>query len=454
MVSANIKTGGYVYSALTKEPGSRTNKASDDFGEIFSMNSDTSSKKYLHVNESNSLSRSDRINNTSSNNDTTEPGTVNDKVDEDSVGEKHDKLISKIKNDLKKNQKVNNNQESDMIMAPVIVNIELPRGQEIQILDKVSEKLGISMNELSGIMDEMSLTAEDLLDQKKLIELAMNVMGLDSTTELLTDTEASDIVKDLLMEMKSIQDSITAQGGAQLVNPNVEVEVVEENLNDDTEESTRTTVKDTESNIEITGEEISTKISEMSKSDKGSDKSDAKNHQFNENQFFDTTGTMTDKLAQAITEAAGETSQAQIISQIVEQIKVQAKPDVTSMEMQLYPEHLGKVTIQVASKDGAITAQIAAETESAKVAIEQQLTLLKDSLNNQGIKIQAIEVTIASHGFEQNLDNGGSKNEEQSSRHGRVRKGLLDELSGEIDFNDISEEQVMETKGNTVSYSA
>ena len=41
-----------------------------------------------------------------------------------------------------------------------------------------------------------------------------------------------------------------------------------------------------------------------------------------------------------------------------------------------------------------------------KAALENQLTALKEQFNNQGIKVEAVEITVQSHGFEseQNLE--------------------------------------------------
>ena len=51
-----------------------------------------------------------------------------------------------------------------------------------------------------------------------------------------------------------------------------------------------------------------------------------------------------------------------VIRQVVEEIKLTVKADNTSFEMQLNPEHLGKINLQVAAKNGVVTAQIATET--------------------------------------------------------------------------------------------
>ena len=68
------------------------------------------------------------------------------------------------------------------------------------------------------------------------------------------------------------------------------------------------------------------------------------------------------RLTEDLSMRVGEKQATQIVRQVVEQIQMQTKQSVTSMEMQLYPEHLGKVYVQIVSRDGSITAQITAES--------------------------------------------------------------------------------------------
>lgn len=80
--------------------------------------------------------------------------------------------------------------------------------------------------------------------------------------------------------------------------------------------------------------------------------------------------------------------------------------------------------------------------------------MLKDSLNNQGIKVESVEVTIAGHGFEENLEKGNERNDSSSPKKRTIRKGLLDEINGIDTSEEITEEVKMQTIGNTVSYKA
>ena len=73
---------------------------------------------------------------------------------------------------------------------------------------------------------------------------------------------------------------------------------------------------------------------------------------------------------------------------------------MTQMEMELHPASLGNVRVQVAAKDGVITANFTTENESVKAALETQVVTLKNQLEEQGIKVEAVEVTVSSNAFE------------------------------------------------------
>ena len=126
-----------------------------------------------------------------------------------------------------------------------------------------------------------------------------------------------------------------------------------------------------------------------------------------------------------------------------------------SIEMQLYPEHLGKVGIQVVSREGILTAQITAENEAVKRVIETQIATLKENFNNQGYKVENVEVTIASHSFEENgmNQNNESDNQKNGRKSRKIDKATLDEING-ISTDDEKEREMMSTRGSTVSYMA
>ena len=144
-----------------------------------------------------------------------------------------------------------------------------------------------------------------------------------------------------------------------------------------------------------------------------------------------------------------------IMNQILDGISANISEEMTSLELQLNPESLGKVSVTVSAKEGVLTAQIAAQNEIAKEAIESQISVLKESFENQGLKVENVEVTLASKSFDQNLSNESSGENGQSKSRRHISQEELDEINGirAIEEEKLVEE-VLKELGTTVSYQA
>ena len=159
-----------------------------------------------------------------------------------------------------------------------------------------------------------------------------------------------------------------------------------------------------------------------------------------------------------ITPYTSQVNVADIIEQIANHVKISFSLEGTTMEMQLNPENLGKIYLNISEKEGVIRAQLAAQNEVVKEALETQMVELRQNLNQQGIKVDAIEVTVATHEFEQNLD-GQAKQEEQAGEQmeqnqKKARRSLnlndLDGLSGLMSEEEELVTKIMRDNGNQV----
>lgn len=151
-----------------------------------------------------------------------------------------------------------------------------------------------------------------------------------------------------------------------------------------------------------------------------------------------------------------------LIEQIARQVRVTVSAAATSMEMQLNPEHLGKIYLNISEREGVIRAQIAAQNETVKEALETQVAELRQSLHQQGVKVDAIEVTVATHEFEQNLEQN-ARQEEQMQQHReevqkQARRNLnmndLDGLAGLMSEEEELAARIMRDNGNQVDLTA
>ncbi len=406
--------------------------------------------------------KNDRTKSNESLSDTKKTISENDQSESDV--KKFDTSVKR--NSIKKDEKLSEEQiasVSDTVVA--------------QLKEAIQEKFGITGEELTQTMEEIGISDENLLDISGITKLVMNLDGIENQADILTNPDFAADVKEILAKLDDIKSDVfskiteeqemqpeeiiqTADTKGETVTGNSALEETSETVQEsetdkeDVYVSTETTDELSEAvkeNQTTTGNSESEsdgllKHDDSAKESREADKIDG--IQNVQPQDFAA------KLTEDLSAKVGEKQATEIVRQVVEQIQMQSKPGMTSMEMQLYPEHLGKVLIQVVSREGSITAQITAESEAAKNALETQITLLKENLNNQGLKIENVEVTIASHAFEQNMQGDG--HEEQNAGHGsRGRRAarLLDE-GLQQGMPDETDSAIMEFRGNTVSYSA
>ena len=146
----------------------------------------------------------------------------------------------------------------------------------------------------------------------------------------------------------------------------------------------------------------------------------------------------------------------EIANQIIERIKVSIKPDQTSMQLQLNPENLGKVNLTVQSKNGVMTAQFVVQSELSKEAIESQLPMLRETLNQQGLKVEAIEVSVSTYAFDQATQNGSGNQADTSESNQTQKKITFDEAiqMSEEEESDLEPESIIGTLGSQIDYTA
>ena len=167
-------------------------------------------------------------------------------------------------------------------------------------------------------------------------------------------------------------------------------------------------------------------------------------------------------LNQAMAQATGEeiaatpfdtsVTQTDIVRQVVDEIRV----NFTSMTLQLNPEQLGKVQIHVSTKNGVMQAQIIAETEAAKAAVESGLAVLKEAFENQDLKVDAIEVMVGTPDYFMEESGAEAQMEQKEQKSGNSTGPV--NFTGNSDddiIEDVSlETEMMKAQGNQVNYMA
>ena len=163
-----------------------------------------------------------------------------------------------------------------------------------------------------------------------------------------------------------------------------------------------------------------------------------------------------------------EVNPTEIVNQLMERASITLNKEVTTMQMELNPESLGKLFLEVSSdKEGNVTVKLVAENEAVKNALETQIALVQEKMNAQGMKVNAVEVSVGTHEFEENLEqDAASQNERELSEEQQRNSNGQQRRTRNIDLNNLDEMQglmteeeelvakIMRDNGNTVNLTA
>ena len=302
-------------------------------------------------------------------------------------------------------------------------------------LQDIAQQLEVSVDDLMQSMQKLNLQVTDLQDPQNVLKLMTDVKDLSGTAEILTSPGLMETFKEINSQAKDF-----AQQQIQTADITETVEVDNVNVQE---------VQQISATDDMSSDAHSRKSDQQ---DPQNDITDLGNK--NAQTGMSNLRGLTERIEELVADRTDVETAENITKQVVNQVKLTMKNDVTSLQMQLYPEHLGKVSIQVVSKNGVLTAQIAAENEVAKAALESQLATLKESFDSQGIKVQSVEVMVSTNAFEQNQQSN-TENSDQERRHGlQTKKNILTGLTGEDDSELPEDNSLQETLGNTVSYTA
>ncbi len=344
------------------------------------------------------------------------------------------------------------------------------------LIGQITGTFSISEEELQGIMDDLGMTKMDLTDPVSLNELLMNISGAQDSFALLTDENLYGNVKgimnlqnelvgqaqeDLKLAPEEWQQTVAGIAQETVAEPVITVEM-------DDAVNTAAGSQTGEAAIPMQGPEIlENQAAQNTQGEKAGDFGEKQEHAANGEhgnlllQNLKEGNFLTQLQQTAQTEEAGPVDTQDIMRQIMDYMKVSVKPDSSDLEMQLHPQSLGTLHIQMAAKNGVVTANFITENETVKAALESQMVQLKENFTEQGIKVEAIEVMVQTHQFEQNLEQGrdGSGSREAETGVGRRRTRRINLNTAFAEEEPQTEEDriaadMMSANGNTVDFTA
>ncbi len=347
----------------------------------------------------------------------------------------------------------------------------------------VLEVLNLSSEELEQLLADQGMELSDLLLQKNLQQLILVNAGQNNLLTVLTDENLAQKMNQLLQAVEEIKsnsglDISMEQVKSILDSMKIQEQSSEEAVQMETgnttgqkeylqqPEMTETASSDEKKTSDLNGEQKDVQVEvtrvvdkKDSSSQSQSDLTRDQNRDLSSDKQYETflnnlSNTNTTTQVHFENGVMRVTEIREIANQIIQRIRVTIQPEQTSMELQLNPEHLGKVNLSMQSKNGVMTAQFMVENEISKEAIESQLHTLRETLNQQGIKVESIEVTVASYTFEQNSNGqAGSQSETKKNSDGRI---TMEEAVNMAEDTQVGEEasELAGIRGNTIDYTA
>lgn len=354
----------------------------------------------------------------------------------------------------------------------------------VELIQQIADTFGMSVEEVQDLIADLNMDELEVLQPNKLTELLLAAGKAEDMTDLLTNGELYQQYQSLMEQAKGLLDecSETLQTDAQTLVDAVltqmeepvnqeealPIEVIAEN--GDSEEVSAEHAKPNQSENEIEqmtkGQSGDMTVGQPEHAEAGKQSGQENGHDAGNGQHANLfiqnlhTEQFKPQMTQDMKSAnAWDADTQDIMRQIMDFMRIQIKPDMSDVEMQLHPEHLGSLQIHVASKGGVVTAEFVAQNESVKAALESQMIQLKENFAEQGVKVDAIEVTVQTHQFEQNLEQGRDRQQESQDRRTRTRRIQLDGPLDVASMGKLSEDeqlaaQMMEANGNTVDYTA
>jgi len=352
-----------------------------------------------------------------------------------------------------------------------------------ELIQQIADTLGVDVAEVQSAMEELGMSSLDVLDQGKLGELFLAVSGAENSYALITNESLYGDYQDLMAQLTNVlQDAsreleldagqldgilekLMALEEQPVVSPVMEEaqpDIRLEDLRNDEGKAAEDFEPQESGTQPLTQEAVSGAAKENAAENNAHEDGGAKHRSADKNgaESFSLPNPVNNQVVEGTEQTSGSASAwdvntRDIMRQIMDYMRIQLRPETSDLEMQLHPANLGTLQIHVASKGGVVTANFITQNEMVKAALESQIIQLKENFEEQGIKVNAIEVTVEPHAFERNLDQGRGGNQEQSAtKKNRTRRiNLNDPVSMEnMEEEDALAADMMAADGSTVNY--
>lgn len=400
-------------------------------------------------------------------------------------------------NDIKANEKnnsVKDDKSSDNIKNELVNQETVDLLKQKEIVEKLANIFGVSAEEVQNVLNDLGISALDLIESQNFFDFVKNLMGAENLVELLNVegikdmiSEAKEIISDVLQkDAKDFNltntDKVFDKDVNDFEKSNTDTETTEKVLevndkNSETSSNTQTVlnsdeVRDLKNETgkmenskhykeETVNEENNTvnNVEEKGNTDFMNFENNQSNSGFeNSEDFHGSNVTALDNVTKAFsetlvkTEAHRNVDQTEIINQIVQKMKAGIiKENISELKITLKPDYLGEVSLKVISENGIVSAQFNAENQKVKEIIESNFNQLKDMLNEKGIEVSEISVSVDDK-QQENMRNFSKAQSKSSKRiNSIIESADFEEIEKEAEANKaeyLDEGVVLETNIN------
>jgi len=486
MATAQVKLNAVSPSVAAKSQ-SQPLKADTSFSDILNKENNVSNSK--------GSPKESKTNNIVSEKYSKESGKAPTQTDNSTVDKANEKVSPDKNNTVYKAKDSTYRTDRDTVESSFVEEAENGEGQDEKIktlmailasmIADIAKKTGADEAYVKDFIAENNLTSENLLDINSWKKFVTKVNGLENVSAILTDDEAfqklsdiSEILDKHLDEMGQMTAGMTEgvtdekQAGERLSEPEKKdvlslneilakmfeeqkkAELVVTRKEVDVEE---TIEQDIEGSVAIVP--LTSNIGDTGLADTQAGFEQGRHNLREENKGIsaEVTGVSSQKLFDNIaaniqklegTDSLSEgTTARDILNQVTSQISNLHAPDKTSLEFMLTPETLGKVTVNVSSKQGILQAEFRVESAEAKAALESQMAELKLNFENQGLKVASVSVMISENGI--GKDDGGKNTGDEGKRNNKRNRNF--DIEEGIDNISVSPDEIIYTAEGTGS---
>ena len=389
------------------------------------------------------------------------------------AGTEQPKSVGKTVNDSNAN-KAESIKAEDVKPEETAVAADIPSDEDLkEVMEELAgimmqfanelanEVLDVPVNEITDWLQGKNLELVDLLSKDTNYKMLLDFTGMNDISGLLTNEDAFLMMTEIDVKVESLYQFIGIPEDQSFVNDFIDrfkgleeffpvtfkpLELNEVKIETEKNDENALELVDTGKNeapVEVTVEAQSETETKAETSDKKEENIHVSHSHENVsfNSFFEKLSDAVDKLsgAKEMMQYSDGFNNFEILDQVMDHIKAEITPESTTMEFMLNPESLGRVAVSVTDKNGNMTAKISCENQVAKENLEAQLTTLKQTFEEQGLKVESVEINVSDFNFTRDEEEGKNNGQEEKKKSRRTL--TLDEINAKVDGIEGQEEE-------------